>query len=78
MISLMMYLWQPDRHNGSLTDKYGIESLKCLRDWYKFIESNKLIIQVNKGLKTKSLNWSQMETMTGKVNLSKNGVGKLD
>jgi len=71
----MIYLWQLNRHNGNLTDKYGIESLKCLRDWCKFIESNKLIVQVNKGLKAESLNWSQMETVTRKVNLSENRVG---
>lgn len=75
----MMYLWQLDRYNGSLTDKYGKGSLKLLGHWLKcIIESHKLIIQGNKGLKNESLNWSEMGTVTRNVNLSENGVGKLD
>lgn len=35
MIRFVTYVWQLDKHNGSLTDKYAIGSLKCLGDWLK-------------------------------------------
>lgn len=35
MIRFMMYLWQLDRNNVSLTNKYGIRPLKFLEDSLK-------------------------------------------